>query len=174
MPESLERIAFGPGLTIASGQLGLQCRETGREHAVGDGVDIFAGILRLFLEPRRPLDEGAATGGDRCHADMRHVLGHREGRLHEDIRQAVLEIIERDELLAELRESAVGRPCSRQRSRELVEQYINRAAMAKASGIGPGRPPLPEGDGKESHLHVRIEPIRKAVYVKAAQRSPHT
>ena len=35
-----------------------------------------------------------------------------------------------------------------------------------------GRPPLPEGDGKESHLHIRIEPRRKAAYVKAAQRSP--
>jgi hypothetical protein len=36
-----------------------------------------------------------------------------------------------------------------------------------------GRPPLPPADGKTSHLHLRVEPRRKAAYVKAAAKSPH-
>ncbi len=34
-----------------------------------------------------------------------------------------------------------------------------------------GRPPLPPGHGKTSNLILRIEPSRKAAYVKAAKRS---
>lgn len=41
--------------------------------------------------------------------------------------------------------------------------------MTKPAPVG--RPPLPKGDGKTSHLHLRIEPGRKAAYVKAAKRS---
>lgn len=43
--------------------------------------------------------------------------------------------------------------------------------MTKFSPVG--RPPLPAGDGKTSHLHLRVEPGRKAAYVKAAQKSTH-
>lgn len=38
--------------------------------------------------------------------------------------------------------------------------------------VGPGRPPLPLGDVKTSHVLVRLEPRRKAAYVKAASKSP--
>lgn len=45
--------------------------------------------------------------------------------------------------------------------------------MRSAKAIRSGRPPLPEGDAKTSQLQIRIEPARKAAYVKAAQRSNH-
>lgn len=41
--------------------------------------------------------------------------------------------------------------------------------MTKPAPVG--RPQLPEDAGKTSHLHLRIEPRRKAAYVKAAKRS---
>jgi hypothetical protein len=43
------------------------------------------------------------------------------------------------------------------------------AEKKRASNNPDGRPTLPEGKGKRSHLHLRIERERKAAYVKAAQ-----
>lgn len=46
-------------------------------------------------------------------------------------------------------------------SRDLCLQVIS--SIADAGGV------LPNGDGKQSHIHLRVEPDRKSRYVRAAQ-----
>lgn len=46
-------------------------------------------------------------------------------------------------------------------SRDLCLQVIG--SIADAGGV------LPTGDGKQSHIHLRVEPERKSRYVRAAQ-----
>lgn len=50
-----------------------------------------------------------------------------------------------------------------------LTKYITKQTVCEKPKLG--RPPLPDGKGKDSQIQLRVERERKAAYVKAANKS---
>src|SRR5581483_1372785 len=85
----------------------LQMRPYGLEpgliNLLGDHLADAPRVVRFGREARFPVPEGAVAVGDRQQADMRHIVEHRDRRIEQAIGKGLLEIGEREQLLAQLR-----------------------------------------------------------------------